>query len=57
MEGNSLRRVSSHRIIILVTNTRNINVVAILEQYSICILIEKNNGVAFLYIWLLSVHN
>ena len=33
------------------TNTRNINVVVVLEQYSV--LIEKNNVVTLLYSWLL----
>ena len=37
------------------TNTRNINVVVVLEQYSV--LIEKNNVVTLLYSWLLWARN
>ena len=36
-------------------NARNVNVVAGLEQYSV--LTEKNNGVTFLYSWLLSARD
>ena len=58
MEGNGFRTVSSH-FIVTVSSSQcqkySINVVAGLEQYSV--LTEKNNGVTFLYSWLLSAHD
>ena len=44
--ASSFRRVSSHCITVLATNTRNINIVAVLKQYSVLIEKEKRDDLS-----------